>query len=182
MTPKEYKDGGRGLSIRYEIRPTPFGHVLIASTSKGICQLLYVVNNEQSAIERLCASFPNADIHPGTDPMHERALHIFDHDWNDLSAIKLHLKGTDFQLNIWRALLTIPSGSLTTYKHIATQAGNPNACRAAGTAIGDNPVAFLIPCHRVIQSSGAFGNYHWGSERKIAMIGWEGAEDDSATT
>jgi AraC family transcriptional regulator of adaptative response/methylated-DNA-[protein]-cysteine methyltransferase len=98
---------------------------------------------------------------------------IFANDWSEVSKIKLHLKGTDFQLKVWDALLKIPKGQLSSYGNIAHEIQNPKAARAVGTAIGSNPVAFLIPCHRVIQSSGEIGGYRWGNTRKTAIIGWE---------
>jgi len=110
------------------------------------------------------------------DLIQQNALYIFTHDWSKLHQIKLHLKGTDFQIKVWEALLKIPMGQLSTYKSIAQQIQSPRAFRAVGSAIGNNPVAFLIPCHRVIQSAGTFGQYHWGSTRKTAMIGWEAAK------
>lgn len=110
-----------------------------------------------------------------TDLIQQNALNIFTRDWSQLQQIRLHLKGTEFQLKVWAALLKIPMGVLSTYKGIAGQLGNPNASRAVGSAVGDNPVAFIIPCHRVIQSEGSFGEYHWGRTRKTAMIGWESA-------
>lgn len=108
-------------------------------------------------------------------------MFIFQNDWSKLQQIKLHLKGTEFQLKVWEVLLKVPMGKLATYGTIAEQLGNPNASRAVGTAIGSNPVAFLIPYHRVIQSTGIFGGYMWGNTRKTAIIGWEGAniEKDS---
>ena len=110
------------------------------------------------------------------DVIQQNALYIFTHDWSKLHQIKLHLKGTAFQLKVWEALLKIPMGQLSTYGNIAASIKNPNASRAVGTAIGSNPVAFLIPCHRVIQSTGTFGGYMWGPVRKTAMIGWEAAK------
>ena len=110
--------------------------------------------------------------------MQQNALSIFTQDWRKLKDIKLHLKGTDFQLKVWETLLKIPVGGLTTYGDIAAGINNPRACRAVGTAVGENPVAFLIPCHRVIRASGELGNYHWGEIRKSAMIGWEAAKVD----
>ena len=107
------------------------------------------------------------------DLVQQNALFIFQNDWSNLPDIKLHLKGTDFQLKVWETLLKIPMGELSTYGDIAKKIQNPNASRAVGTAIGSNPVAFLIPCHRVIQSSGNFGGYMWGNTRKTAIIGWE---------
>jgi AraC family transcriptional regulator of adaptative response/methylated-DNA-[protein]-cysteine methyltransferase len=110
------------------------------------------------------------------DAAQQEALFIFKHDWSQLSKIKLHLKGTSFQLKVWEALLNIPQGKLATYSSVAKAIDQPNASRAVGSAVGDNPVAFLIPCHRVIKSTGEFGQYHWGSTRKTAIIGWEAAQ------
>jgi AraC family transcriptional regulator of adaptative response/methylated-DNA-[protein]-cysteine methyltransferase len=106
-------------------------------------------------------------------------LYIFTHDWDKLHQVKLHLKGTDFQLKVWETLLKIPMGELATYGKIAEKIHKPRASRAVGTAIGNNPVAFLIPCHRIIQSSGHFGGYMWGNTRKTAIIGWEAAQSFS---
>jgi len=106
-------------------------------------------------------------------------LLIFQSEQSRLPTVKLHLKGTDFQLKVWEALLKIPMGKLSTYGNLAAQIGNPRASRAVGAAIGSNPVAFLIPCHRVIQSSGEYGGYRWGSLRKTLLIGWEGAKTNS---
>jgi AraC family transcriptional regulator of adaptative response/methylated-DNA-[protein]-cysteine methyltransferase len=108
-------------------------------------------------------------------------MFIFQKDWSKLSNIKLHLKGTPFQLKVWEALLKIPMGGLETYGSLAKEIQLPNASRAVGSAVGDNPVAFLIPCHRVIRSTGEFGQYHWGSTRKTAMIGWEAAQINKAS-
>lgn len=110
-----------------------------------------------------------------TDLIQQNALFIFMQDWSKLNQVKLHLKGTDFQLKVWESLLKIPMGKFTTYGRLASQLDNPKASRAVGSAVGDNPVAYLIPCHRVIQSTGTFGQYHWGSVRKTAMLGWEAA-------
>jgi AraC family transcriptional regulator, regulatory protein of adaptative response / methylated-DNA-[protein]-cysteine methyltransferase len=175
MTPGEFKNGGENLNINYSYAQTPFGNVLVASTPKGICHIAFA-DDANSAFEALKKSFPNAYFHPILDLNQQNALLIFTHDWQKLNQIKLHLKGTDFQLKVWECLLKIPMGKLSTYGNIAAQIQKPTASRAVGTAIGDNPVAFLIPCHRVIQSTGAFGQYHWGSSRKTAMIGWEAAQ------
>jgi len=174
MTPGEYKNGGENLSINYSFAESPFGNILVASTPKGICHIGFA-DDEKKALETLHKTFPNADYKQMVDLVQQNVLYIFTHDWSKLNQIKLHLKGTDFQLKVWETLLKIPMGQLTTYGNIAKQLQQPNASRAVGTAIGDNPVAFLIPCHRVIQSTGVFGQYHWGSTRKTAMIGWEAA-------
>jgi AraC family transcriptional regulator of adaptative response/methylated-DNA-[protein]-cysteine methyltransferase len=175
MTPGEFKNGGENLSINYSYAETLFGDILVASTSKGICYMAFA-DNEQNALNDLQSRFPNARLKQMVDLIQQNALYIFTHDWSKLHQIKLHLKGTDFQLKVWETLLKIPMGRLSTYGNIAEQIKNPKASRAVGSAIGDNPVAFLIPCHRVIQSSGKFGEYHWGSIRKTAMIGWEAAK------
>ena len=128
---------------------------------------------EQKAFDELKQLFPNASYFEKKDELQANALSIFSADWNRPNKIKLHLKGTGFQLKVWNMLLKIPMGSLTSYGNLAQKIDNPAASRAVGSAVGDNPVAFLIPCHRVIQSTGVLGNYHWGSTRKTAMIGWE---------
>ncbi|GGG96277.1 methylated-DNA--[protein]-cysteine S-methyltransferase [Pedobacter zeae] len=174
MTPGEYKNGGENLHINYSFAESPFGNIIVASTSKGICHIAFY-DDETIALANLQRQFPAARYQQILDKEQQNALYIFGHDWSKLHQIKLHLKGTDFQLKVWEALLKIPMGKLTTYGSIAKQLQNPNASRAVGTAIGDNPVAFLIPCHRVIQSSGALGGYHWGTSRKTAIIGWEAA-------
>ena len=175
MTPGEYKNGGENLSINYSFAESPFGEIFVASTSKGICCMEFADNHE-IAFNSLLQKFPNAKFSQIVDKIQQNALFIFTQDWSKLKEIKLHLKGTDFQLKVWDALLKIPMGGLTTYGDIATEINNPKACRAVGTAVGENPVAFLIPCHRVIRSSGALGNYHWGEIRKTAIIGWEAAK------
>jgi AraC family transcriptional regulator of adaptative response/methylated-DNA-[protein]-cysteine methyltransferase len=178
MTPGEYKNGGENLSINYSFAETPFGNILVASTPKGICHIAFA-DDAGIELELLKAKFPNAAYKQIADVAQQQALYIFTHDWNKIGEIKLHLKGTDFQLKVWETLLKIPAGQLTTYGKVAQNIGIPTASRAVGTAIGANPVAFLIPCHRIIQSTGNFGGYHWGSIRKTAIIGWEAAFTDS---
>lgn len=173
MTPADYKNGGKNLVINYSFTESPFGDILVASTEKGICYMAFY-EDETIAFQTIKNHFPNAHFIQMTDLIQQNALHIFTHDWTKLNQIKLHLKGTDFQLKVWQTLLKIPMGQLTTYGAIANKIENPNASRAVGTAIGSNPVAFLIPCHRVIQSTGIFGGYMWGNTRKTAIIGWEG--------
>ena len=175
MTPGEFKNGGENLSINYSYAESPFGDILVASTPKGICHMAFA-DDETQALHKLQNNFPNAQLRQMVDLIQQNALYIFTHDWSKLNKIKLHLRGTDFQLKVWEALLKIPMGQLSTYGSIANKIKNPNASRAVGSAIGSNPVAFLIPCHRVIQSTGAFGQYMWGVARKTAMIGWEGAK------
>lgn len=175
MTPGEFKNGGENLAINYSYAESPFGNIIIASTVKGICYMAFY-DNETVAYTTLLTHFPNAQFKQVTDLAHQHALYIFTHGWDKINQIKLHLKGTDFQLKVWEALLKIPMGQLTTYGSVANTINSPKASRAVGTAIGSNPVAFLIPCHRVIQSTGNFGGYMWGNTRKTAIIGWEGAK------
>lgn len=175
MTPGEYKNGGEQLIINYSFAETPFGNIIVASTTKGICQLAFA-DDEKLALKELKTLFPNASFKQVVDTIQQNALFIFTQDWKNLDKIKLHLKGTTFQLKVWEALLKIPLGQLTTYADIAATVGNEKASRAVGSAVGDNPVAFLIPCHRVIKSTGVIGQYHWGSTRKTAIIGWEAAK------
>ncbi|SHL21552.1 bifunctional helix-turn-helix domain-containing protein/methylated-DNA--[protein]-cysteine S-methyltransferase [Chryseobacterium polytrichastri] len=172
MSPAEYKNGGKSLTINYSFSESPFGEIITASTEKGICYMAFE-NDKETALGNLKHKFPNASFFEKQDGFQKNALSIFNQDWTKLNTIKLHLKGTDFQLKVWESLLTIPMGKLSTYGNLAEKIGNPNASRAVGTAIGSNPVAFLIPCHRVIQSSGNLGGYMWGSERKQMIIGWE---------
>lgn len=180
MTPGEFKKGGENLSINYSYAESPFGNILVASTTKGICHIAFA-DDEQDALQQLKNQFPNARYRQMVDLIQQNALRIFTDDWSKLSQVKLHLRGTDFQLKVWETLLKIPMGGLYTYGTIASAVDTPKASRAVGSAIGSNPVAFLIPCHRVIQSSGAFGQYHWGSTRKTLMIGWEAAKARLAT-
>lgn len=175
MTPGEYKNGGQALRINYSFAETPFGQVMVASTDKGICHLAFVDEGEEEALGSLKQLFPNAAYTQCPDRKQEDALSVFNRDWSKPDEIKLHLKGTSFQLKVWETLLKIPAGGLTTYADLATKSGHEGACRAVGTAIGRNPVAFLIPCHRVIKATGDIGNYHWGEVRKEAIIGWEAA-------
>lgn len=175
MTPAEYKNGGRNLHINYSFAQSPFGTLIAASTLKGVCHMAFA-DDEGTAFRDLKAKFPQALFQRRLDLLQQNALSIFNNDWTKLDEIKLHLKGTGFQLKVWASLLKIPMGRLSTYGNIAGQIGNPKASRAIGAAIGSNPVAFLIPCHRVIQSTGSLGGYLWGTTRKAAIIGWEGAK------
>lgn len=178
MTPGEYRHGGEGLTIRHSVADSPFGQVLVASTAKGVCHLAFE-ENATKALADLQHRFPQARYVADRDHHQRAALAIFhparEPGPDQLSKIKLHLQGTPFQLKVWESLLLIPEGQLRTYGHLARELGQPKASRAVGTAIGSNPVAFLIPCHRVIQASGKPGGYRWGPIRKSALIGWEAA-------
>lgn len=175
MTPGEFKNGGEQLTINYSYAESPFGSLIVASTKKGICYMAFA-DDQNEAFEALKNTFPNAQYIQLLDMIQQNALYIFTQDWSRIDEIKLHLKGTAFQIKVWETLLKVPIGGLSTYGAIAASINNPKASRAVGSAIGDNPVAFLIPCHRVIKSTGEFGQYHWGSSRKTAIIGWEAAK------
>lgn len=175
MTPGEFKNGGEGLAINYCFAESPFGKLIVASTTKGICHMFFD-DNEVRALADLEKRLPNAAYHQITDKFQQDALFIFQEDWKQLNQIKLHLAGTPFQMKVWESLLKIPMGGLSTYGDIAKSVERPKAARAVGSAIGSNPVAFLIPCHRVIQGSGNIGGYMWGATRKSAIIGWEAAQ------
>lgn len=178
MTPGEYKNGGLALNINYSFADTPFGKIIAASTDKGVCHMAFVDEGERRAFDHLRSIFPNAKYVLSPDTKQQHALSVFDRDWNRLEEIKLHLKGTEFQFKVWETLLKIPAGGLAIYADLATKSGYNGACRAVGTAVGKNPVAFLIPCHRVIKATGEPGNYHWGEMRKNAIIAWEAAHKD----
>lgn len=175
MTPAEYKNEGSYLTINYSFALSPFGEIIVASTPKGICHMSFAEDHEE-AIKNLTSIFPKANYQNSADEIQKNAIRIFNLDWESLDKIKLHIKGSDFQLKVWQALLNIPMGQLSSYQNIANLISSPKASRAVGNAVGQNPVAYLIPCHRIIQSTGALGDYHWGHIRKTSMIGWEAAK------
>ena len=179
ITPGEYKSRGAGLTIRYGIHPTPFGRCLIGVTERGFCHLSFVQTSEGNAIDALVADWKEAKMiedHRSTAPL---IAPIFDLNQREKTGLHLHLCGTNFQLKVWEALLQIPVGAVTTYEHIASEVGNPKATRAVGTAVGHNPIAVLIPCHRVIRKVGGFGNYRYGVPLKMALLGWEASRTQS---
>lgn len=174
MTPVEYQDFGKKLVIDYSYFNSPFGLIILGSTSKGLCFMQFAKSKE-IGFNILSDYFSNAQLNLNETKYHQIATSIYTNDRNNISELKLHLKGTDFQLKVWETLLKIPHGSLTTYGAIANFIDKPKASRAVGTVIGKNPIALIIPCHRVIQSTGKLGGYMWGTIRKKAIIGWEEA-------
>lgn len=179
MSPGEFKAEGTGLQIRYGIHDTPFGQALIATTSRGICNLHFLegIDRERVAEQKLHLQWTQAKII--LDPQATQAIcdRIFNR--TALSSSKplvVFVKGTNFQIQVWRALLSIPFGGITTYQRIAEIIERPTAVRAVGNALGNNPIAYLIPCHRVLRESGRLGGYRWGLERKTAMLGWEASQ------
>ena len=181
VTPGEYKSRGAGVTIRYAIHPTPFGKCLIATTERGICHLSFVQTSEGDTIDQFVADWKQATMiedHRSTVTLMEP---IFDLRYSHRGKpLNVHLRGTNFQLKVWQALLQIPAGEVTTYAGIASRIGNPNATRAVGTAVGHNPIAVLIPCHRVIRKVGEFGNYRYGALRKKALLAREFALSGAA--
>ena len=176
VTPGQYKSGGAGLTIRYGLHDTPFGVALIGTTERGICHLGFVGTNEGDAIDTLVASWPLAQMIEDFNTTAPVVEPIFDLNQRSRQPLHLHLRGTNFQLKVWEALLRIPPGAVTSYQGLAEQAGSPGASRAVGTALGRNPIAILIPCHRVIRKMGEFGKYRYGAIRKKALLGWEAAQ------
>ncbi len=161
--------------IHYSFSDSLFGNVIIASTSKGVCYIAFT-EDKAKALYDIKQKFPNNVFYKKEDGFQENALSFLQKNKKQSSSITLHLKGTDFQIQAWKALLEIPIGQLLTYGELSKKIGNPNASRAVGTAIGSNPIAYLIPCHRVIKFSGSFGGYRWGNTRKTIIIGWEMAQ------
>ena len=173
MTPGEYKNQGKNLTIYYSFLETIFGAACIASTDKGVCYIAF--GDTEIAYKELVEMFFHANFIHEVQPSHLQAVSFLQNPENAHNPLQLHIKGTDFQLKVWDALLKIPLGQLTTYSHISNHIGKPKANRAVGTAVGSNPISYIIPCHRVIRSSGELGGYHWGLDLKVAMIGWEAA-------
>ena len=179
VTPGEYKSLGAGIIIRYGFHSTPFGESLIGVTDRGICYLAFTQDNRETALSGLKEGWKNATLleDPSSTATLIEAAFSFG---TNITPVSLLLSGTNFQLKVWEALLSIPRGELTTYEQIATRIGQSGAQRAVGTAISHNPIAYLIPCHRVIHKVGDFGNYKWGPVRKKVIIGWESAQSISA--
>lgn len=180
MSPGEFKSGGTGLEIRYGIHATPFGPCLLAKTTRGICNLHFLEAPDRTTAELLLrAEWPGAILVVDQRGTEEESRRIFAP--NPDRPLALAVKGTNFQIQVWRALLQIPPGGLTTYQGLAEAIGRPTAARAVGNAIGRNPVGYLIPCHRVIRASGEWGGYRWGSARKTLLLGWEAGQTQALT-
>jgi AraC family transcriptional regulator of adaptative response/methylated-DNA-[protein]-cysteine methyltransferase len=175
VTPGEYQRAGEGLTVRYGFHPTPFGECVIAVTPRGVCHLAFVQPvSRAEALERIRRDWPRATLVPDQAATRGAAAWAFPPPGSAaVPSLALHVKGTNFQLKVWRALLEIPAGSVTTYGDLAAAIGDPKASRAVGTAVGSNPVSYLIPCHRVIRSTGELGGYAWGPDRKRSMLALE---------
>ena len=176
ITPGEYKLGGLGLTIEYATHDTPFGKVFIATTPRGVCKLAFLEHTDSAAhLADLCKTWPQAVMHENPATTLAVIDAMFGEKMKLDRALSLHVSGTNFQISVWKALLQIPPGTVTSYSQVATAIARPRSARAVGLAVGANPVAFLIPCHRVIQQNGNLGGYHWGETRKQAMHAWETA-------
>lgn len=179
VTPGEYKRAGSGLEIRYGFHSTPFGETLLAQTARGLCGLSFVEpGGREAALAQLRARWRNAALIHDQETGRVIISQIFQPVGQQAAPLALFLNGTNFQIKVWEALLRIPTGSLTTYAGIAQAIGMPGSARAVGNAVGSNPLALIIPCHRVIRKDGSFGEYHYGSARKKAILGWEFAGSD----
>ena len=179
MSPGEYRSGGRALIIRYGLFDSPFGPCLIATKPRGICSLRFIDGaSGADAGAALQKEWPNARIQFDAESAERLGNRIFAQAGpQPAQPLALWVKGTNFQLQVWRALMNVPFGALTTYGELAARTGHPRAARAVGSAVGGNPVAWLIPCHRVIRETGAIGDYRWGPARKAAILGWEAARN-----
>lgn len=191
MTPGEYKNLGQGLNIRYGTFDSPFGECLIAETERGICALEFLdrgmkgpgaegVWTREDALASLCDHWPGAVFVRDAAAIARTGKMVFDRAVKPDSdgGIRLHIKGTNFQVQVWRALLRVPEGCVIDYGGLARRLGRPTAARAVATAVGDNPVSVIIPCHRVLRRHGELGGYRWGLSRKLALLGWELARED----
>ena len=182
VTPGEAKTKGEGLSIHYGWGMTPFGYAFIASTHRGIYQLSFCeAEQPQVPLDELKQTWPKARCIHDEAAIKPLLSQIFNQSKPPKQALSLWLKGTNFQLQVWQALLKVPSGNLCSYQFLAQQVSSANATRAVASAVAKNPIAFIIPCHRVIRSSGALGGYRWGLERKQLMMGREAAINERVT-
>jgi AraC family transcriptional regulator of adaptative response/methylated-DNA-[protein]-cysteine methyltransferase len=177
VTPGDYKRQGKGLDIRYGFHPSPFGETLLAVTARGICALTFVQAGDRAqALADLARQWPLANLRRDEKASARLLEGIFGYSPDETPApLYLFVKGTNFQIKVWEALLKIPLGKAVTYQDIARHLGMPQAARAVGNAVGQNPIPFLIPCHRVIRKMGDFGHYGGGAARKKAILGWEAA-------
>ncbi|MDE1943782.1 MAG: methylated-DNA--[protein]-cysteine S-methyltransferase [Betaproteobacteria bacterium] len=178
-TPGEFKAAGKGMAIEFGLHETPFGPVFIAATARGICGLEFVEGGGiETARTRLARKWPYAHMRENQSQTRALVDTLFSGNVSPDRPLSLYVSGTNFQVSVWKALLQIPSGQIASYARIAKAIGRPRASRAVGGAVGDNPIAFAIPCHRVICQNGDLGGYHWGEIRKHAIHAWEAARQD----
>jgi AraC family transcriptional regulator of adaptative response/methylated-DNA-[protein]-cysteine methyltransferase len=178
MTPGDYKRRGEGLEVAYGFHETPFGDTLMLSTERGIAGLAFVDEDKgqtrAEALADMTTRWPKARFVEAPEQTAGHVRRVFDPArWTEAQPVRLVLIGTDFEVRVWEALLKIPMGRAVTYADIARHLGQPTAARAVGSAVGRNPISFVVPCHRVLRGDGQLGGYHWGLTRKRALIGWE---------
>lgn len=178
VTPGQYRSGGNGLEITYGVHTCPLGGLFMAISARGICKVSFIANQSiQRGLTELTHTWPNATLRQDDPVIHGKACALISAINSDnTQPLHLLVKGTNFQINVWKAMLKIPYGSLVSYLELAKQAGYPDAIRAASSAVAANPIAFLIPCHRVLRKTGHFGQYHWGEDRKRIMVGYEASQ------
>ena len=174
VTPGDVRRGGDGLTIRHGLHDSPFGRAGLAVTERGLCMLAFApreAGDESWFVDRLAARWPRADLVADRRATRAEAGRIF----GGGGPVPLHLRGTNFQIRVWEALMRVPPAAVISYRDLARRCGDERAARATASAVARNPVAFLVPCHRVIRKTGPFHNYAWGAERKRAILGWEQA-------
>ena len=174
ITPVPQADWKKEHIISYSFFTSPFGEMIVASMPQGICYVGYMLSHEEG-LQEVRNRFPKAVLQLHKDEHHEHVEKLFAGKWETGKTLSLYLKGTEFQLKVWEALLQIPTGSLSTYSKICKAIGNPKAQRAVGTAIGQNPILYIVPCHRVIAQNGKIGGFYWGTEKKIELLNVENA-------
>lgn len=186
MTPGEYRAGGAGVTVRYGFADSPFGTIVVARTERGICHMAFVDAGTTSATAALAAEWPRAWLERDDEVAREVVAQAWPAATSDrrgaprAAPLTLAVRGTNFQLQVWRALLAAGERGATSYGALAREIGAPRASRAVGGAVGDNPVAWLIPCHRVLRAGGGLGGYRWDPERKRTMLAWEYARQRAA--
>jgi AraC family transcriptional regulator of adaptative response/methylated-DNA-[protein]-cysteine methyltransferase len=182
MSPGEWKTGGEGLTVRYGFHPSPFGQALVMATERGLAGLAFAdPGEEQAALTDMKERWTRATYVEDANGTATIARRIFEpSQWRNDQPLRIVMIGTDFEVRVWETLLRIPMGNVSTYSDIARKLGNPKASRAVGTAVGKNPLSFVIPCHRVLGKSGDITGYHWGLTRKRAMLGWEAGRTRAA--
>jgi len=175
MTPGDYKARGRGLVMRWGFHASPFGRALVMTTERGLAGLAFADSGrEQAALADMQARWPNATFVEDEAATTAYAQRIFDRAaWRADRPLRIVMIGSDFEIRVWETLLRLPIGTATTYSDIAEHIGRPKAARAVGTAVGRNPLSFVVPCHRVLGKGGSLCGYHWGLTRKRAILGWE---------
>ena len=177
MTPGDYKRRGKGLDMAYGFHASPFGEALLIATERGLAGLAFVDEDKgqsrQDALADMMQRWPRANYVEAPDKTAGHARQIFASEWDREQPMRLVMIGTDFDVRVWESLLKIPMGRAVSYTDIARHIGAPSASRAVGSAVGRNPISFVVPCHRVLRGDGSLGGYHWGLTRKRALIGWE---------